>query len=955
MWLNKNNFSSLIACLLAWQLINTGSVCAEPNTISYQISSPIRMSEWLRINPLTNDQDVLGVIWSTPEETVRQMHEQLELFKLLEQSYQKKEITKFQLEGLQHRLSQLSPTGRVPTSFLNSAWLEANPKRDPMLKTGDLLKVAMKTTRVFVMGPSGDLCAVPYRFGSLALNYVTACQGVKHSWAWVIQPDGKVHKVGVEVWNTQQQPAPSPGAWIWYPSSDLAEGVSQKWAQWLANQGNAETVILELNEQFSRQPKPNAVEAGALEMVGRNLTYSPTSSDWGNAGLLQTPTARMRKPGYFGLGMHRVQPYEQVNVFMQPTSWLETGFRYASINNRLYSPYESFSGSQAYKDKSIDVKLKVWSESDWIPEIALGIRDVGGTGLFSSEYIVGSKRFGRLDFTAGLAWGYLGNKGNLQNPLSKFGGSKFDKRVNEFGLGGNFAGSTWFHGPAATFGGVEYQSPWSMSFKLEYDGNNYKRDPLGNSLKVKSSFNYGIVYNASSIFDLRLGYERGNTLSLGFTVFTDFNGPNFPKLTDPPLPAVIQKRSSQNSNWAQTAGELEKHTQWTVEGISRKEDLLVVDVSRSLNPAPQVRLDKAITVLHRDAPQDVENFEVRHRAAGDTLAIEKVNRSEWVDRQLSPPRTQEKFEPKQPTYIVVNPTGEQVYKRQDRPFYFEPGLDFIQTLGGPEGFVLYQLSAAARVGLKLPKDVQINGLFRGRVMSNYEKFKIDFPSRLPRVRTDLRKYMVTSEVTMTSLSISKSSRLSRNWYVAGYAGYFEEMFGGIGSEILYREPASRWAMGLDVNNVRQRKFEQDFSFQDYRVNTGHLTTYWETPFDGVFASVAFGKYLAGDKGKTYTITKVFRNGSTMGAYMTRTNVAAEVFGEGSFDKGIFWSIPFDSIATSSSRSHASMLWRPMLRDGGARVARPVKLFYETYWLSPEANRYLPSPPANKDVPPDDRQ
>jgi len=103
-----------------------------------------------------------------------------------------------------------------------------------------------------------------------------------------------------------------------------------------------------------------------------------------------------------------------------------------------------------------------------------------------------------------------------------------------------------------------------------------------------------------------------------------------------------------------------------------------------------------------------------------------------------------------------------------------------------------------------------------------------------------------------------------------------------------------------------------------------------------------------------TVAKVFANGATMGAFATKTNVPAAVFGEGSFDKGIYWAIPFDAMLTSSSRYYANFTWKPLTRDGGAKVGRPVSLFNETAWLSPLANTYQPSPPNNDSVAPDDR-
>ena len=47
--------------------------------------------------------------------------------------------------------------------------------------------------------------------------------------------------------------------------------------------------------------------------------------------------------------------------------------------------------------------------------ISLGFRDLMGTGLFDSEYIVGSKRVGPFDFTLGMGWGNMGRAEHYQS------------------------------------------------------------------------------------------------------------------------------------------------------------------------------------------------------------------------------------------------------------------------------------------------------------------------------------------------------------------------------------------------------------------------------------------------------------------------------------------------------------------------------------------------------------
>ena len=49
------------------------------------------------------------------------------------------------------------------------------------------------------------------------------------------------------------------------------------------------------------------------------------------------------------------------------------------------------------------------------------------------------------------------------------------------------------------------------------------------------------------------------------------------------------------------------------------------------------------------------------------------------------------------------------------------------------------------------------------------------------------------------------------------------------------------------------------------------------------------------------------------------------YGEGSFDKGIYISIPFDEMMSLSTMRRANIVWAPLTRDGGARLNRGYSL------------------------------
>ena len=107
------------------------------------------------------------------------------------------------------------------------------------------------------------------------------------------------------------------------------------------------------------------------------------------------------------------------------------------------------------------------------------------------------------------------------------------------------------------------------------------------------------------------------------------------------------------------------------------------------------------------------------------------------------------------------------------------------------------------------------------------------------------------------------------------------------TEVLWKPVQQNWGLGAELNYVWQRDFEGlGFGYYDYDVVMGHASLYWDTGWYGLEAQFDAGRYLAGDWGGTFTLQRQFANGWMVGAYVTKTNVSAEEFGEGSFDKGI---------------------------------------------------------------------
>jgi hypothetical protein len=192
-------------------------------------------------------------------------------------------------------------------------------------------------------------------------------------------------------------------------------------------------------------------------------------------------------------------------------------------------------------------------------------------------------------------------------------------------------------------------------------------------------------------------------------------------------------------------------------------------------------------------------------------------------------------------------------------------------------------------------------------------------SVLPKVRSDVVKYLNEGDSGLEKLIVEGRDTVGRSVHYRAFGGYLETMYAGVGGELLYWPNKSRVAIGASMAYVKQRDFDRGLGLLDYDVLTGHISAYWATPFYNYDVAVHAGQYLAKDLGATFEARRTFRNGWQVGVWATLTDVPFEEFGEGSFDKGLFFQIPLDGLFGNRSRGKFATRMRPIQRDGGQRL------------------------------------
>ncbi|MCE8024811.1 YjbH domain-containing protein [Billgrantia aerodenitrificans] len=644
--------------------------------------------------------------------------------------------------------------------------------------------------------------------------------------------------------------------------------------------------------------------------------------DFGGVGIMQTPTARMAPLGGFAFSMSRTAPYRRYSLFFQPTEWLEAGFRYVEVENRRYLAAR---GDRNNLDKGVDVKLRLREEDRYWPQIAVGARDIGGTGLFAGEYLVASKRWHDFDFTLGIGWGYLGNQEDFTNPLSRLDDS-FERRsgFTSGGDGGSVNLGSLFSGRSALFGGIEYQTPWRpLVLQLELEGNDYQREPQRNHQEQDSRVNLGARLQLSDNVELKAGWQRGNTAMLGISVSTNLAGVS--QLKRDPLPAEIGEPPAANTgDWSGLSSELDANAGIGVYRIYQSDNSVVIEGEPTRYPSLAESEYRAGRLLHNHLGNDVDTLRFRWHERGMPLRESVHDRHALAAAAVSSAETVAYRHGLYAHAGHAPSQGELLHETTSQGFSYSLAPQLEQNFGGPDGY-LYRLSANFDSEYRLGRNDWLSATLTYTLDDNLDRYHYIGPSDLPRVRTHIGDYLAETDIGLSNLQYTRTAQLGNDWYAMGYGGLLETMFAGAGGELLYRPFNSDVALGLDVNWVKQREFDQRFGMRDYSTWTGHLTGYWQTDFEDVLAKVSVGRYLAGDLGVTFDFSREFESGIRLGGWATFTDAGSD-FGEGSFDKGIYLSMPLDAFFVRSTRQRAQVAWRPLTRDGGAQLARRQTLF-----------------------------
>lgn len=642
---------------------------------------------------------------------------------------------------------------------------------------------------------------------------------------------------------------------------------------------------------------------------------NPSTNVSGTIGLNTIPSARMDKKGTVRVGASKEEPYFHSFIGFQLAKPFYVSFRQTAETEKFTNSPDAFY-------PGVDFKLRLIEETEHRPAIAIGMDSAFGHKRMASEYLTFSKRYKNFDFTGGLAWGRLGSKGHIKNPLravsDHFGKSRdFDSFLDSQDMNGWFTGED-----VGFFGGMEYFTPIrGLSLKADYGANDYigERNSFFTDFDAPDPWAVSLNYAPIEQINLSAGVIGGESFMARLSLqeqAQDWIGRPAEKGIAPTLLTTRNKNANGDHQYRL--------------GLNKHEPT-----------AQQIGWASKIVANTAQADKEFIRLSLRHKGLkGPSLKLIRTDIEKSELHQISPDEIWhnaiiEESQESDLSWMAIN----EELKNRHYPHDLRLILDQDLSLSESDAGILYQTAGLVEVEQQLPLGFMVGATGRVNIannQNNLSKFRFRDPEP---VRSD-QDLFSSNRFGIDRLYGTWMHSVTPSTHLAVSGGYLEEMFSGYGGEILYRPFGKTFAVGAEGWRAYKRDPDSLLAkdMRDNVINTGHVNLYYEMPNDVTTAYLKIGQYLREDVGATFGLKNNFENGTKLEGYITGTDQEdADILGNSTHVfGGVRLSLPLGNIPYVPGGSAIRITTEPFARDSGQILDNPQSLYDVTEPVSSRA-------------------
>ncbi|RJR40117.1 MAG: hypothetical protein C4576_20220 [Desulfobacteraceae bacterium] len=611
---------------------------------------------------------------------------------------------------------------------------------------------------------------------------------------------------------------------------------------------------------------------------------------------MEIPTARVLDDGVIRFGAAQALPFRWYGAAMGIFPGLELSGRLTDITNVPSGLGDDYG---AYKDKAFDFKYQIFPETRWFPALAFGMHDFFGTQVFGAEYIVLSRQIFPFDFTWGLGRKRL--KG-LSLPLADR-----IEQIDRFELG--------------IFGGAELALHPRFSIIAEYNPITYEEDSVaGVPEGGKWPINFGLRFKIFPNVLLGASFQRGDTLGVSLHFQDKLGEQVLPQRADPPPQIPFNKKPETDLDPKEMVSKIHEEIRkagFTDVTVYTDEKQVTAEFSNSQYLSNQKAIGRTLRILLLHSSSDTKRLTAVIKRKGISLMSVSVE-PDHLQKYLLGEIRQETFE----KLVEVKNAGSTEPKlgsfihEDENSFSYTWSIkpDFQPYLNDPSGFFKFRTGIKPTVTASPWRGAQVSARYDLPFYSDIESSVITPEDS---VRADSWRYL-GRDYSFERLMFDQTIQLGAKTFGRLSFGYLEFMYAGVGGEILQILGNGKFALGLESDWVRKREAGTQFGLMDVERYTLLANGFYTLPEVGLNFQAQYGRFMAGDIGWKFIVSREYDTGVVIGGWYTITDTDHLTgFNRDYNDKGVFISVPVRMFLNRDSPRRYNYAIAPWSRDPGA--------------------------------------